>query len=243
MRNIRLYTHSPLKVGAAVELEAGPAGHLVRVLRQRVGAEVTLFNGDGLEYAGRIIAISGRHHCQVELIDVSQPATESPLAINLVQAVGRGERMDWCIQKAVELGIDRIEPVLTERTEVRLKGDRADKRREHWQQVAIAACEQSGRVRIPDIAALKNLHEIDTARQPGYFLDPGAEAGLTRLKPPGPAGVMIVIGPEGGLSEIETNWLSQQGLTGLRLGPRVLRTETAGPAAIAILQSHFGDCQ
>lgn len=243
MRRIRLYTEQALTAGQSVSLADGPARHLLRVLRQRVGASVTLFNGDGAEYDGEIAAIDGKERCQVLLTAARWPETESALAITLVQAIGRGERMDFSIQKAVELGVSAIRPIFSERTEVRLAGERADKRLAHWQQVAIAACEQSGRVRLPVIHAAVPLAEIQRESGLCLYLDPEAELTPANLSTPASNRAMIVIGPEGGLSEAESGWLARQGFAGLRLGPRVLRTETAGPATIAMLQTRFGDWQ
>lgn len=243
MRIIRVHTGQALEAGRETELEPGPARHLVRVLRQRAGHELALFNGDGFEYFGTITATGPGDRCSVAVKQRREVQVESPLFITLVQAVARGDRMDFSIQKACELGVGAIQPVFTERTEVRLEGQRADKRLRHWQQVAVAACEQSGRVRVPAVEAPVAL--TDLAWPPGRLvhLDPLADRALGRMQPPGADGVVLVIGPEGGLSERETDWLGRQGSTGLRLGPRILRTETAGPAAIAALQTAFGDWQ
>ena len=241
MRRIRVHTGQALEVGEVVELEAGPARHLVRVLRQRPGNPVVLFNGDGAEYSGRIETAQGSDRCRVNIESRSHPATESPLMITLFQAIARGERMDWCLQKATELGVGRIVPVMTKRTEVRLDARRAERRQAHWQQVVVSACEQSARVRVPAVEAPAPLHEAVFESAAGLFLDP---AGTTRpgdLDAGPTAAFDLVIGPEGGLTGAETDWLARQGLAGLLLGPRVLRTETAGPAAIAMLQSRFGD--
>lgn len=241
MRTIRIHTRQALEAGREVELEAGPSRHLVRVLRQKTGHQLVLFNGDGHEYFGTITATGPGDRCSVSLERRIEVNVESPLAITLVQAIARGDRMDFSIQKACELGVATIRPAFTERTEVRLEGKRADKRRHHWQQVAVAACEQSGRVRVPDVTEPVAL--ADLAWPPGrrLHLDPLAEGALSRIEPPGDDGVVLVIGPEGGLSEKEMKWLDRAGSTGVRLGPRVLRTETAGPAAIAALQTVFGD--
>jgi 16S rRNA (uracil1498-N3)-methyltransferase len=243
MRRIRLYTDQALATGQSVSLADGPARHLLKVLRQRVGASVTLFNGDGAEHDGEITAIEGKERCRIQLSQSRRPERESPLAITLVQAIGRGERMDFSIQKAVELGVSAIRPVFSERTEVRLAGERADKRLAHWQQVAIAACEQSGRIRLPIIHPAAPLAKIQAEEGLCLYLDPEAELSPASLAAPVSNRAMIVIGPEGGLSDAETGWLARQGFSGLRLGPRVLRTETAGPATIAMLQSRFGDWQ
>ncbi len=240
-RPVRIHTQQNLRDGAQISLEKQPARHLVRVLRRRIGDPVVLFNGDGREHTGAIIDCRGPDHCTVHLTATRIPAVESPLAITLVQAIGRGERMDWSIQKACELGVAGILPVFTERTEVKLAGERADKRLTHWQGVAVAACEQSGRVRVPDIDAPVPLTAAQFKVSPRFYLDPAAGLSPNVIERPDPRQALIAIGPEGGFSEHEIAWLDRQGFRGLRLGPRVLRTETAGPAAIAVLQSLFGD--
>jgi 16S rRNA (uracil1498-N3)-methyltransferase len=243
MRKIRVYTEQALSAGQEVVLEAGPSRHLVRVLRQRTGHRLAVFNGDGFEYFGTITATGPGDRCCIAIERRDAVETESPLRIVLVQAIARGGRMDWSIQKACELGVAAIRPVFTKRTEVRLEGRRADKRRHHWQQVAIAACEQSGRVHVPVVAEPAELAALDWPIGRQVHLDPLGEVALSRMEPPGQDGVVIVIGPEGGLTAEESSWLNRQGCTGVRLGPRILRTETAGPAAIAALQSVFGDWQ
>ena len=161
MRRSRVYSDQALEVGRTLALESGPARHLVRVLRLGVGDSVVVFNGDGSEYDGTIGALEGKDRCRVELTRRRQPTVESPLAISLFQAIARGEKMDWCIQKAVELGVSRIQPLFSERTEVRLSEARASKRLAHWRQVVIAACEQSGRVRVPEVLAPVDLDALD----------------------------------------------------------------------------------
>lgn len=241
MRTIRIHTEQPLEAGREVELEAGPSRHLVRVLRQKTGHRLVVFNGDGYEYFGTITATGPGDRCRIALERRLEVDVESPLPITLVQAVARGDRMDFSIQKACELGVSAVVPVFTERTEVRLEGKRADKRRHHWQQVAVAACEQSGRLRVPSVAAPVALTAMDWPPGRRFHLDPTAEPALGDIDPPGEDGVVLVIGPEGGLTGTEIGWLERQDSRGVRLGPRVLRTETAGPAAIAALQTLFGD--
>jgi 16S rRNA (uracil1498-N3)-methyltransferase len=243
MRTIRLHTEQPLEVGEVVELETAPARHLIRVLRRRLDDPVVLFNGDGCEYPGRIISIQSKDRCSVELDSVDEPDTESPLAIILIQAIARGERMDYAIQKAAELGVSVIQPVFSERCEVRLNEKRIATRMAHWRQVAISACEQCGRVQVPQMRPPVTLDrlELDTAVK--LYLDPQASLTPGQLERPDPLRLGLVIGPEGGLSETEVAALDRAGYSGLRLGPRVLRTETAGPAAIAALQARFGDWQ
>lgn len=241
MRLNRIHTSQALGPNAELLIDGGAAGHLLKVLRKRIDDELIVFCGDGLEYPARITAIHGRHSLTVLLGSADQPATESPLAIELIQAIGRGERMDYAIQKAVELGVTAIQPLFTARTEVRLSGERVDKRLAHWQQVVIAACEQSGRVRVPEVNAPLALAELKTRDGLCFYLHPEArQAPADRLTGP-ISRVSVLIGPEGGLADEELGYLGKLGFEGLRLGPRVLRTETAGPAAIAMLQTLLGD--
>lgn len=243
MRTIRIHTEQALKTDQTAELERAPAKHLVKVLRQRIGYRIALFNGDGLEYFGTISAIGPGDRCAVDIESEHAVDTESSVPVTLVQAVARGDRMDWSIQKACELGVTAILPVFTERTEVRLDDKRAAKRQRHWQQVAVASCEQSGRVRVPTVSDPVDLTALDWPAGRRLHLDPRADTSLTAVDAPGNAGFVIVIGPEGGFTEAEVGWLTRQDSLGVRLGPRVLRTETAGPAALAAIQTRFGDWQ
>jgi 16S rRNA (uracil1498-N3)-methyltransferase len=166
-------------------------------------------------------------------------ANESPLRITLAQAIARGEKMDWVLQKATELGVEAVVPLLTERTEVKLDAERSEKRSAHWRGVVIAACEQCGRARVPAIAAPVTLRDWLAGRAtPGWFLDPDAERGL---RDPEPGELTLVVGPEGGLGDRDLASLRAAGFRGLRLGPRILRTETAGVAVLAALQALHGD--
>jgi len=244
MRRIRLYSDQPMQTDDLIELEGRPAHHLLRVLRRRAGDHVTLFNGDGQEHEGRITELTGRDRCRLQLTRSTRPDAESPLEITLIQAVGRGDRMDWALQKSVELGVAGLQPVLSERTEVRLAGSRADKRMAHWQSVVIAACEQSGRVRIPTLHPLCDIGEVGAAPSMdalSLYLDPEGEGRLDDLNEPGGKAIRLAVGPEGGFSDRDMKGLRQSGFVGMKLGPRVLRTETAGPAVLAILQSRWGD--
>lgn len=244
MRRPRVFTDQPLAAGRTVDLETGPARHLVKVLRLRPGDEVVLFNGDGLDYPGRMVATGDRGAGRLEVGDPVAPGTESPLDITLVQAVGKGEKMDWLVQKAVELGVAAILPVLTERGQVRLEVNRAAKKHDHWRKVAVAACEQSGRARVPEVKPPRPLAEVldhlprDAA---GYVLHPGDDATVGDIDT-STAAIVLVVGPEGGWTDTELKALTAAGLVRLGFGPRVLRTETAGPAVIAALQARLGDC-
>ena len=241
MRRIRSYIDQPLAGLSELNLPAGPAHHLLRVLRLRPGAQVFLFDGSGCEYAAEIIAGDCGKTCRVRLGTAIEPEVESPVQITLHQAIGRGERMDWAIQKATELGVSRIQPIVSERTEVRLDEKRAEKRLLHWQQVAIAAAEQSGRVRLPVIEPPLALDTLRAGAGVAVFMAPAGEQNLADLKPASNGCYEILVGPEGGLSETETQLLQSRGFAALRLGPRVMRTETAGPVMIALLQARFGD--
>jgi len=241
MRRIRLYNEQPMSADAAIELQGPAAHHLLKVLRRREGDQVTVFNGDGQEHQGQITAVTGRDRCTIQLNHSEQPQTESPLDITLIQAIGRGDRMDWALQKSVELGVTAIQPVFSERTEVRLSGARAEKRLEHWRSVVISACEQSGRVRIPELYPLRQLAELSADESPALFLDPEGARSLNDIDLDVSRPIRLAVGPEGGFGRKDVGALKALGFDGLRMGPRVLRTETAGPAVLAILQARAGD--
>lgn len=241
MRRIRLFVDLELQLDAHVTLPEFAANHAVRVLRLRDGDAVTLFNGDGHDYSGQLAL--GKRETQVRIARVARVDNESPLSITLVQAIARGEKMDLILQKATELGVARIVPVISQRTEVKLDDDRADKRIVHWQRVLESACEQCGRAQIPTIESPLTLErsarlfaESDELK---LVLHPDDGKPLSTLLPM--SQVAIAIGPEGGFSERDLGVLDQAGFTRLTLGPRILRTETAGLAAITALQARFGD--
>ena len=242
MRVTRLYVAVPLLVGARIALPETAAGHLVRVLRAQAGDACVLFNGDGHDYDARIVA-AGKRDAEVEILAARAVGNESPLRLVLLQALARGEKMDWILQKATELGVVAIVPVTSERSEVRLDGERADKRIAHWRSVVVSACEQSGRATVPAVAMPGSLAQAmadlpATARR--LLLDPQATQGMRKLDLAA-GGIVLAIGPEGGWSARDLASLRGNGFEGLRLGPRVLRTETAGIAAIAALQACHGD--
>jgi len=243
MRLTRVHVDLPLAPGARVSLPGDAAAHLVRVLRLREGEPCVLFNGDGHDYDARLLAANKRG-VDAEVTGARAIDNESPLRLVLLQGIARGEKMDLILQKATELGVAAIAPVFADRTEVRLDGDRLDKRMAHWRSVVISACEQSGRARIPDLLPARNLAEAAAALPADALkltLDPQGEHRSASLAMPASATVVIGIGPEGGWSEKDRAVLRERGFSGLRLGPRVLRTETAGLAAIAALQARFGD--
>lgn len=258
MRLTRCYIDAPLQVGAFVELPESVAAHLTRVLRLGLGARLVLFNGDGHDFEVELCAVEKRS-AQAEIIAMREVNSESPLRLVLAQAVARGEKMDFVLQKGTELGAAGFVPLITERTEVRLDAERGEKRRAHWQGVIAAACEQSGRARLPRLAAVSTLSDwlaargtqgdeqgADNATQdltpPLFYLDPDAALSLRELPAQARCNtVCFVIGPEGGLGERDLAQLQAAGAQGVRLGPRVLRTETAGLAVLAAMQALYGD--
>jgi 16S rRNA (uracil1498-N3)-methyltransferase len=240
MRLTRIHVPTELVSGAVVALSEAAAIHLSRVLRLQPDDHCIVFNGDGSDYDARIVAL-GKRGATVEIVSARELHNESPLRITLIQALARGEKMDLILQKATELGVHGFVPVNSERSEVRLDGERVDKRMAHWRGVVVAACEQSGRARVPDVAVPRSLQLACGALDPGarYLLDPQAVRSVAGCSPS--AHCTLAIGPEGGWSPRDRALLQEVGFEGLRLGPRVLRTETAGIAAIAALQSRFGD--
>jgi 16S rRNA (uracil1498-N3)-methyltransferase len=241
VRVIRAFVEGPLAPGQRLTLPADAAAHLVRVLRLQAGDACALFNGDGHDYAARIASASKRG-VDVEVLSAGTVDNESPLRITLLQGIARGEKMDWILQKATELGVAAVVPVHSERSEVKLEGERAGKRVAHWRSVLVSACEQCGRARVPALAAPQPLREATTELPgvPRYLLDPDAGQAIATL-PALANGCVLAVGPEGGWSPRDREVLRAADFTGLRLGPRILRTETAGIAAIAALQSMFGD--
>lgn len=238
----RFYCREALAPGAHIELPEPVARHAVRVLRLPPGAPIVLFDGRGGEYQARIERIE-RERVVAALGAWEQRERESPLEITLVQALQAGEKMDFTIQKAVELGVTAIVPVESRRSVTRLSGDRAARRVAHWQGVAAGACEQSGRNQVPPVTAVERLDAWlaravpdDTRR---LMLAPGASQALTDLAPT--HRVQLLIGAEGGLDPQELVAAEQVGFQAVRLGPRILRTETAGLAALAAVQTLWGD--
>lgn len=242
MRVTRCHVQHPLAPGQTLSLPEEAAIHLVRVLRLREGDGCVLFNGDGRDYSATLVAV-GKRDAQVRIEAAAALDNESPLSITLLQGIARGEKMDLILQKATELGVTAVIPVNAERTEVKLDAARAEKRLAHWQSVVISACGQSGRARVPSVSAPGSLLEAARsvpAQALKLTLDPVGEHRLATL-PEAPHGVVIAIGPEGGWSPRDRQALVAAGFQGLRLGPRILRTETAGLAAIAALQARLGD--
>jgi 16S rRNA (uracil1498-N3)-methyltransferase len=242
MRLTRIHVPGPWAAGERLALGADAAVHLTRVLRLKSGAPLAVFDGQGREHAASIHAIAGTR-VEVQLGEARATPAPSPLAVTLAQGISRAERMDYAIQKATELGVARIVPLLCERSVVRLDAAQAARKLEHWQGVAIAAAGQCGRADLPEILPAQRLAEHLAAIRgtPGMrlVLDPAAPRGLKDL--PATRAVEILIGPEGGLADEEISLAGFAGFERVRLGPRVLRTETAAAAAIAALQTLQGD--
>lgn len=222
-------------------LEPAASRHLAQVLRLGGGDELILFNGDGHDYQARIEAPARDGAC-IRVGAPSEPEPPPPLRVLLALGVSKGERMDFALQKAVELGVYAVQPLWTERSVVRLRDERLHKRIRHWQGVIVAACEQSGRRHLPELAEPLRLADW-LGRTPcgGLLLDHRCDRPLTALPAPGDGGVTLLVGPEGGLARGERDAAMGCGFTGIRLGPRVLRTETAPLAAIAAMQVLWGD--
>lgn len=240
MRRSRIYTSQPLLSAESIELTGAASHYLTRVLRLSKGDPLILFNGDGRDYSAEISEVQSKR-VLVRLLDSTIPDKESPLKITLVQAICRGERMDYALQKATELGVFCVQPLISHRVEVRLDIARQAKRMKHWQGVVISACEQSGRAIVPEIKSPLSMIEwmAEADDSPRVVLDPFVKNKLSGLSVDGDA-ISILVGPEGGFTQEEVDAVRLSGLTAVSLGPRILRTETAGPAAIAILQAKTG---
>ncbi len=238
----RFFCPLPLAAGGRVELPAAVAHHAVRVLRLARGDALVLFNGEGGEYPGTIVEVA--RTLRVQLGHYEEIECESPLDLTLAQALPAGDKMDFIVQKAVELGVARIQPLAAARSVLRLTGERAARRVAHWQQVAIAACEQCGRNRVPDIAPVASLSSW-LATLPAddgsgrILLLPGARRRVRDLSDA--QRFLALIGPEGGFEADERAAARQAGFTACALGPRVLRSETAGLVLLSVLGATHGD--
>lgn len=241
MRVPRIYTPQTLQVGQQLALGDQAAQHLIKVLRCKPGTQLELFNGDGNAY-GATLASAGKREALVQIEQMLTCTTESPLHTHLGQVISRGDRMDYAIQKATELGVTCITPLFSERCEVRLNPERQAKRIEHWRHVAISAAEQCGRVRIPEIRACQPLASwMSETREDelALVLHHRDQQHLGAL--PAPSKVRLLIGPEGGLNPDEITLAQAQGFLSTTFGPRVWRTETAPVAALSIVQWLWGD--
>ena len=241
MRIPRIYTSAILNSGATIELDENAFNHSVRVLRLKQGNSLILFNGEGGEYEAELSDVQ-KKCASTNIGQFHDKECESPLPIILGQCISRGEKMDYTIQKAVELGVTEIAPLFSERCGVKLDEKRMEKRLRHWHSVIISACEQSGRNRIPELSAPMTIEAWLQQHESSLklVLDPTSQHALRTLKKP-PQDVSLLIGPEGGLTDDEIAFAIKQGFTGIKLGPRILRTETAGLTALSAIQQLWGD--
>ncbi len=242
MRKIRIYTPQPIPTNQVCELEKNASHHLLNVLRLESGASVILFNGDGSDYHGKLID-TNKQHCQIMIDRKMINHCHSPANISLIQCIAKGDRMDQVIQKSTELGVNRLYPVYSRYCNIKLDAKRANRKLEHWKQIAIHACEQCGRAVLPTITALnsleKTLEQMDTTAIM-IIANPTANKNISQLDTSATE-FIILVGPEGGFSENELKLARLSGFEDISIGPRILRTETAPLAIISILQAKFGD--
>jgi 16S rRNA (uracil1498-N3)-methyltransferase len=243
MANLRFFTDSPLALNADIQLSESAAAHATRALRLNVGDNAIIFNGDGFDYACTLTSVK-KNTVTATITGAKAISNESPLDITLLQGISSGDRMDFTIQKAVELGVKRIQPINSQRSVVKLTQDRAEKRIEHWQNVAISACEQSGRAFVPKVLpplSLENwLSQNPYNNTLRILLNPVGAKRLNEIPKPAST-IELLIGAEGGLSQGEIDLASSQNFQSVVLGPRILRTETAALTAISVMQSLWGD--
>lgn len=249
MRIPRIFSAEPLAGKSEVQLDEAASRHLVKVLRLAPGRSLIVFDGEGGEYEAELLEAGKK--VRVRIGDFSEDNRQSPLAITLAIGISRGDRFDWVIQKATELGVKDIQPLFTERCEVKLTGDRLQKKLGQWQQIAIGACEQSARNRVPQILTPmklpqflnESLDKSDESDSLNLVLHHRTDETLAQLEQTfgRPHSALLLVGPEGGLSAAEIDLALGRGFHALRLGPRVLRTETAPVAALSVLQYQWGD--
>lgn len=241
MRIPNIYTATTLSEHQELELEPQAAQHLVKVLRMKEGDAIRLFDGSGFFYPARLIQ-TGKKHVRVQTEDKEASTAESSLITHVGQVMSRGDRMDYAIQKSTEMGVNEITPLMSERCEVKLNAERADKRVKHWQQVAVSAAEQCGRACVPIVHPVSSLEDWLSSRDGlCLVLHHRDTQQLTKLPPPDK--VNLLIGPEGGLSAEEIELAKTQGFVATTFGPRVMRTETAPITALSIVQWLWGDLQ
>lgn len=235
----RVHLTLPLAAGTLITLDEAASRHLVQVLRMAAGDAFIAFNGEGGEYAATLESVSKRG-ATARIDALNSVNRESPLHVTLAQCVSKGDRMDYTLQKAVELGVSEVVPLISDYAVVKLDGERWEKKLDHWRGVMTSACEQTGRTRVPVLHPVSKLHDwLPRAAGLRLILEPGASQTLKTLKPA--EAVSLLVGAEGGLSEPEVQAALKLGFTGIRIGPRILRTETAGPATLAALQALWGD--
>ena len=235
----RFYLDAPLRAGGVCALPEDSAHHAVHVLRLREGDDVTLFNGRGGEFAARISSMQ-RLKISIDLLQHRAIERESPLRVTLIQGVSSGERMDSTLRKAVELGVAEVQPVLATRSVARPKGERAEGRRSHWQKVVVAACEQCGRNKVPEVQPLISVADYRPGQGAKILLSPSSRPPLSKLSFD-ESQFILAAGPEAGFTEEEEARLVDAGFVPASLGPRVLRTETASVAALAAMNALWGD--
>lgn len=238
---VRIYQPMPLEASSVVTLDEEAAHHVAKVLRLKCGQRLQLFNGNGNEYTASIQRIE-KKRVELWIEEAISVDRESPLKLHLFQSISKGERMDFVMQKAVELGASELTPVLSERCVVRLNAERLEKKRKHWQKIAYSACEQSGRTQLPKVHSPRSFQEVireQTGAQK-YILLPEAKQSIASLELKA-ASVSIMIGPEGGFSPQEAMLATQSNFSAIHIGPRVLRTETAALAALSVFQALGGD--
>lgn len=241
MRCPRIYHSTELQLQQTVPLEADAANHVGRVLRMQTGQTIKLFNGDGYDYTATLTQV-GKKQVQATIQQQQKVENESPLALHLAQGISRGDKMDFTLQKSVELGVTEITPLFTERCGVKLSGERLEKKHQQWQKIVISACEQSGRAFVPVVHPPIKLSEFlqQKTEQLKLNLHPRATTNIKTLPKP-EQGVRFIIGPEGGLDDNEIEQALASGYQEILLGPRVLRTETAALTLLSALQLQFGD--
>lgn len=239
MRHIRTYQNLPLEENTDIVLDRTASNHLCNVLRLKVGHQLSVFNGDGHDYAAQVI-VADKRATQLHINHATTVSNESPLQIHLGQGISRGDRMDYAIQKAVELGVTQITPIITEHCSVKQKV--FESKQEHWQKIIISACEQSGRARIPSLQLPTSLSDwlknLPVATK--FVLSPEAKTRLQNINSVADT-IALLIGPEGGLNPTEVKHCIEHDFIDVQLGPRILRTETAACSTIAIIQALFGD--
>jgi 16S rRNA (uracil1498-N3)-methyltransferase len=242
MRIPRFYVPQPVAVGQEFTLPDTTFRHAVQVLRLGVGEPLILFNGEGGEYLAQMSNISKRS-ASVLIDSFTAIDTESPIHLTLVQAVIKPDKMDFALQKAVELGANTIQPLITQRSVVRIGKEQVDKKLQHWEGIVVAACEQSGRTRMPAVQAPLTLERWLETPFAGtrLILAPGNFPRINALPADLPTPIALLIGPEGGFTDEEVETCVQAGVMPVSLGPRILRAETASSAALALLQHRFGD--
>lgn len=240
MRLIRLYVNCPLAANSALELPPEASHYIGKVLRAKPGQALSLFNGDGQEYTAAVTEV-GKKVVSTNIGDSQTGQPASPLHTHLGQVMSRGDRMDYAVQKATEMGVTEITPLFSERCEVKLDPKRLEKRLTHWRQIAISACEQSGRCDVPVIHQPQQLGTWLDVVEADCKLTLHLHNSVALQDIPTPASCALLIGPEGGLTEDEVAAARQQNFNAICLGPRILRTETAPVAGLALLQHLWGD--